>query len=254
MNKSRNRLIISFLVNSLLLTASYTQSAPYNSAYGPQAVMSPAASSSLNIPSQLANQQISSPNGQQSASAYVPGNGVYLSGQKAILNQASPIPQAPVIQPTQPVASFAQPYTNPYQSNNPYGQQMPSAMMQQQAYPSPYGQNGTYQAYKPQYGQPADLVQRNSAMNLGNSNKLNYRRNPRIVLNPDSNTGIQRGKEPNSAVLGILNGPKQTVGSGGMSNWFRRVFSRQGGLTTANNNPKAIPISNQRPLGFSWRR
>lgn len=238
-----NLVIAGFFCSSLLFANA--QSGPYGSAYGPQAVMSPAATSSLNLgPGQSSQMPAAT---QAGNGVYTPGNGVYLAGQSAVVPQANPMPVAPVVQPVAPVAPFSQPSpfgANPYQQAAYAPQQMASTT---QYAGTPYQQPGnTYQAFKPSYGQPAHMVQRNSASYM--SEKLPYRQNPNIVLNPNSRTGIQRGKEPTPAVMGILNGPRQTTSNSRISNWFNNVFNRKG-VSTASNNQQPTPITNNWPLG-----
>lgn len=216
----------------------------YSSAFGPQAVMSPATTSSLNIGGN------SAPN-NSSSSPYNPGNGVYLTGQAAISpNPAMSSSMNPgMMQPASPSMMQSMPYgmsANPY-----YGQQsqsmnpsmgmysaMPNSMPQsfQTPYPgqmpmnsgysqTPFANANTYEAYKPPYGAPPHMVQRNSASFMSES--LPYRNRPQVVLNPNSMTGMQQGPKPNDAISGILNGPRQsnarTIPG---ANWLGKVFRK----------------------------
>lgn len=187
---------------------------PYTSAYGPQAIMSPATTSlSYSLPAQA-----------QTNSAQP--NGVYLTGQQ---QQAS----MPAAQPSTSAPYYAPPQMQmPAYSQGYYPQTMPLDPM------TGYGAN-SYTAYKPIYGQSPQMVQRNST-NYGEANNFPYRKTPEVVLNPNSMTGYnpEAGK-PQSSVMNILNGITQRPVNNG--NWFQRVFQR-GGTNTA--------TSEQKP--FAW--
>jgi hypothetical protein len=181
------------------VSLSYASDA-YSSAYGSQATMSPATTN------------LSLSGGQLSQANYVPGNGVFLTGQ--------PATAAPVMpQQMAPNPYFAQPSSQAYPgipAQNYYPQSMPLDPM------VGYGAN-SYTAYKPVYGQPSDMVQRNSASYLENNN-FPYRKNPNMILNPNSMTGMNGAAgQPNNAVMNILTGSGQQVSN---ANWFQKVFHR----------------------------
>ncbi|MDX1919793.1 MAG: hypothetical protein SFU25_03550 [Candidatus Caenarcaniphilales bacterium] len=242
-------LSLSFSLNPQ--TQQKVQADPYSSAYGPQAVMSPATTSSLNIGN-------SAPNA--STSTYNPGNGVYLTGQSALSPTVNPTlapsmamgPGMPSSYPSGMAASpyYAQPQSMPsmgmmpnsmpqgYQS--PYASQMPSAAPGYS--PSPYANANTYEAYKPTYGNPAQMVQRNSSSYMAED--LPYRNKPQVVLNPNSMTGMQQGSKPSDAISGILNGPRQTQSKGiPGTNWLGKVFRKDATVAAQPAQPMA-PIQN----------
>ncbi len=233
---SSSLLLLSLIALSPTLIA---KADPYSSAFGPQATMSPA-TTSLSLSGNGGIPQAATP------SSYTPGNGVYLSGQPAIVS-SSPMAQGMPVS-AQPMAMQA-PVANPYYGAAPaaqapnygYGSPYPGSPMEQMGYSA--GGN-TYTTTKPQYGQPSHMVQRNSASYVDN-NSFPYRNNPSVVLNPNSMTGVggQNAQNINPGVLGILNrsnnnqqNGQTTQNGGGMAGWMQKVFHREPGQAQA---PKA---------------
>ncbi len=215
----KHKFLKSFLFSLCLLGQAGFASDAYSGAYGKQAVMSPA-STSLSLGN--ANTMP-----QQNPSNYAQGNGVYLTGQSA-MPQPMPAQANPYYAPPQ-----AQTYSSPAQGY--YPQTMPLDPM------VGYGAN-SYTAYKPVYGQPPQMVQRNS-VNYGEPNNYPYRRTPEVVLNPNSMTGYnpEAGK-PQSSVMNILNGIGGSQRPNG--NWLQRVFHRN------DSNNTAIASPDQRAFGW----
>lgn len=258
MIKQSKKLLANFIaIASLLLSATAAQADNNTGAYGPQAQMSPATtSSSLSIGN---NGGANNPgNG-----GYIPGNGVYLTGQAAIMPQPgsqqmmSPnIAAAPQGMPTnggqyygqQTAPAYGSPYANYGGSSYPGGypqQAQPNVMPGQMGYSQntqPYGgypsaadPAGTYSTSKPAYGTPAHMVQRNSS-NYYNQN-LPYRNNPSVTLNPNSYTNPQQPNGPkyNDQVMGILNNSQPTQSTSTLKpasnklnpgNWVNKVFQK----------------------------
>jgi hypothetical protein len=212
-----NKIFLAFLISSLAFSS--VNADPYSSAYGAQAQMSPA-SSTLSLGG---NAQVTG------APSYMPGNGVYLSGQPAIAQQAAPI-MAPInggaanpyYAPQSPVAApaYGQPYGAPMAAADPYA-----------AYAGP----NSYLTAKPAYGQPPHMVQRNSASYTTN-NTFPYRNSPGVVLNPNSMTGLQNNQQNiNPNVMNILGGNQPQAATASAQtvplqsnnpNWFSKVFHR----------------------------
>jgi hypothetical protein len=214
-------LILSFAF--ALLSFNTTKAAEqYTSAYGPQATMSPASTSSINY-GNASSQQAALPQNN-----YAPGNSVYLSGQQPFAQPQSMMQQNPYYAPQASMQQQTMPQTSPY------GSQYPSmGSYQQQPYPavdpSAYNAQNSYMTTKPSYGQPAYMVQRNSA-SYATDNNFPYRNNPSVVLNPNSMTGSQQNQKVNPAVMNILgnnsqaNNPTQSANSNTQGNWFKKVF------------------------------
>jgi hypothetical protein len=251
----------SIVLLSTLVLPSLSDSIPTTGAYGKQAMMSPATTSSLNFGGSQPAQADAS-----AQSPYTPGNGVFLTGQPAVLPSTRPTaPQGNgFISPEQsyPMPGGGYGYAPQQHPQMPYGSPYPG---QQSAYAPQYGQNpyavpyqgapvdpysavgqneNTFMTGKPTYGTPPHMVQRNSASYY--DNRLPYRNNPNMALNPNSATGPQQEEQNkvSSSVMNILNtrpsqqsffnrppalAPASNVASspapqGGGNNWLQRVF------------------------------
>jgi hypothetical protein len=249
-HKAKLKLLIGSALTFFVLSGPlFVQAEPFSSAYGAQAQMSPATTSSLSL---------SSPP-SQSSGPYNPGNGVYLTGQPAV---SSGLNMPGAFGAGMPGSSAPGMPAMGYGGQSPYmaypsmmGMQSPMNSMGYQNAPmggmmgggaqqfggGPFANANTYEAYKPMYGQPAHMVQRNSASYA--SGDLPYRNRPSMVLNPNSNTGPQSTSAPSNAISGVLNAPR--ISKGG-ANWLGKVFRKD--PAAANMANAAVPNAMPSPM------
>ncbi len=258
----KKNILFAILLSVGFYSASWADA--YSNAYGRQAVMSPGG-----IPSTLSlngGMMPAQPQSMPMASYGQPStvnNGVYLG----VSPQQMQIPAQSMNMNAMPqsmanTASYMAPQTNQYYSGSNFGQ--PQQMMPQQMqmpanyYNAPISQtpnigafatpDNSYMAQRPQYGVPAQLVQRNSS---DSSSSLPYRAMPNMPLNPNSGMNMMNNNQQpqnNSQVMNILNGsngqnasvmsilgasqPPQnnavqtSNNTNGAGTWVKKVFTR----------------------------
>ena len=251
----KKNILFAILLSIVFYSASWADA--YSNAYGRQAIMSPGglpSTLSLNggmMPAQSQSMPMAS-YGQPSTA-----NGVYLGGSPQQMQMpAQPMNMNAMPQSMANTASYMAPQTNQYYSGSNFGQQqqmmaqpmqMPANYYNAPAYQAPNigafaTPDNSYMAQRPQYGVPAQLVQRNSS---DSSSSLPYRAMPNMPLNPNSGMNMMNNNQQpqnNNQVMNILNGSNGQNAS---------VMSILGASQPAQNN-NAVQTSNNTNVAGTW--